>query len=167
MEPRRQCKCKAQGLKRHHQLTSSSSSSDSSSSSTSSLEARKVPLSSRHHRYHSSSSSGSSTDSSLISCVPTPARRMVKKIKRGEYADFDKLLISPTDDAMPGQAVVPKKSRKAKQKVCDLPSWMKAWITFLAIRIQMAPKTVLQLVKYQTDHASCASCVLLIRLHWP
>ena len=72
---------------------------------------------------------------------------MVKKIS--EYTDFDKLL-SPTDDAGPGQAVAPKKSRKAKRQVCDLQSWLEAWNIYLAIRIQTAPKTTLQLVKYQT-----------------
>ena len=72
---------------------------------------------------------------------------MVKKIS--EYTDFDRLL-SPTDDAGPGQAVAPKKSRKAKRQVCDLQSWLEAWNIYLAIRIQTAPKTTLQLVKYQT-----------------
>ena len=50
-------------------------------------------------------------------------RWMVKKIKRGGYTDFDKLL-PPTDDTVPGQAVVPKKSHKYKRQVCDLPSWL-------------------------------------------
>ena len=68
------------------------------------------------------------------------------KIKRGEYTDFDKWL-SPTDDAVPGQAVAPKKSRKTKR---DLQSWLEAWNIYLAIQIQTAPKTALQLVKYQT-----------------
>ena len=36
--------------------------------------------------------------------MSTPARRIVKKIKRGEYVNFDKLL-PPTEDAVPGQAV--------------------------------------------------------------
>ena len=74
---------------------------------------------------------------------------MVKKIKRGEYTDFDKWL-SPTDDAVPGQAVAPKKSCKTKRQVCDLQSWLEAWNIYLAIRIQTAPKPELQLVKYQT-----------------
>ena len=74
---------------------------------------------------------------------------MVKKIKRGEYTDFNKLL-SPTDDALPGQAVALKKSRKTKRQVFDLQSWQEAWNIYLAIRIQTAPKTTLQLVKYQT-----------------
>ena len=80
----------------------------------------------RHYWHRNSSSSGSSTDSPLISCVSTPARRMVKKIKRGEYTDFDKWL-SPTDDAVPGQAVAPKKSRKTKRQICDLQSWLEVW----------------------------------------
>ena len=67
----------------------------------------------------------------------------------GEYTDFDKWL-SPTDDALPGQAVAPKKSRKTKRQVCDLQRWLEAWNIYLAIRIQTAPKTALHLVKYQT-----------------
>ena len=52
---------------------------------------------------------------------------------------------------VPGQAVASKKSRKApNRQVSDLPSWLEAWNIFLAIRIQTAPKTALQLVKYQT-----------------
>ena len=50
---------------------------------------------------------------------------------------------------MPGRAVAPKKSFP-KRQVCDLPSWLEAWNIFLAIRVQTAPKTALQLVKYQT-----------------
>ena len=50
-----------------------------------------------------------------------PRRRRKRKAHRGEYTDFDKLL-SPTDDALPGQAVAPKKSRKTKRQVCDLQS---------------------------------------------
>ena len=141
--------------------SSSGSSSNSSSSSTSSLDGldhRRCKRSSRrhgksrskrHHPHRSSSSSGSSTDSPLICCVSTPARRIVKKIKRGEYTDFDRLL-SPTDDAVPEQAVAPEKSCKTKRQVCDLQSWLEAWKIYLAIRIQTAPKTVLQLVKYQS-----------------
>ena len=71
-----------------------------------------------------------------------------RKAHRGEYSDFDKLL-SPTDDAVPGQAVALKKSRKTKRQVFDLHSWLEAWNSYLAIRIQTAPKTALQLFKYQ------------------
>ena len=153
VEPRRRRKRKAHRLKRSTS-SSSGSSSDSSSSSTSSSDGsdhRRRNRSSRlhgksrskhHHRHRSSSSSGSSTDSPLISCVSTPVRRMVKKIKRGEYTDFDKWL-SPTDDAVP-------QSRKTKRQVCDLQSWLEARNIHLAIRFQTAPKTALQLVKYRT-----------------
>eukprot|EP00731_Ephydatia_muelleri_P028758 Em0020g402a len=132
--------------------------SDSSTSSLDGLDHRRCKRSSRrhrksrskrHHPHRSSNSSGSSTDSPLICCVSTPARRIVKKIKRGEYTDFDRLL-SPTDDAVPEQAVAPEKSCKTKRQVCDLQRWLEAWNIYLAIRIQTAPKTVLQLVKYQS-----------------
>ena len=106
------------------------------------------------------SSSGSSTDSPLISCVSTPARRMVKKIKRGEYTDFDTLL-SPTDDAVPGQAVAPKKCRKTKRQVCNLQSWLEAWNSYLARRL---PR---QRCIWSNIRPSCASCFLPTRLHQP
>ena len=54
-----------------------------------------------------------------------PRRRRKRKANRGEYSDFDKLL-SPTDDAVPGQAVAPKKSRKTKRQVFDLQSRLEA-----------------------------------------
>ena len=60
------------------------------------------------------------------------------------------MLLSPTDDAVPEQAVAPEKSCKTKRQVCDLQSWLEVWNIYLAIRIQTAPKTALQLVKYQS-----------------
>lgn len=44
---------------------------------------------------------------------------MVKKIKQGEYVDVDKLLL-PSDDTVPGQAVVAKKNHTAKWQVYDV-----------------------------------------------
>ena len=41
---------------------------------------------------------------------------------------------------------MPKKRRKTKQHVCDLQSWLEAWNIYLAIQIQTASKTALQLV---------------------
>ena len=87
-----------------------------------------------------------------------PRRRRKRKAHRGEYNDFDKWL-SPTDDAVPGQAVAPKKSRKTKSQVFNLESWLEAWNSYLAIRIQTAPKTALQLVKYQTIVLPAVFCL--------
>lgn len=36
------------------------------------------------------------------------------------------------------------------RQVCNLGSWLEAWNIFVAIRVQIAPKTVLELVKYQS-----------------
>ena len=79
-------------------------------------------------------------------------------IRPCEYNDFDKWL-SPTDDAMPGEAVAPKKSCKTKRQVFNLESWLEAWNIYLAIRIQTAPKTALQLVKYQTIVLPAVFCL--------
>ena len=79
-------------------------------------------------------------------------------IRPCEYNDFDKWL-SPTDDAVPGQAVALKKSRKTKRQVFNLESWLEAWNSYLAIRIQTAPKTALQLVKYQTIVLPAVFCL--------
>ena len=100
-----------------------------------------------------STSEGATTEPDVEAEPPPPPeveprRRRKRKAHRGEYTDFDKLL-SPTDDAVPWQAVALKKSRKTKRQVFDLQSWLEAWNSYLAIRIQTAPKKALQRVKYQ------------------
>ena len=94
-----------------------------------------------------------------------PRRRRKRKAHRGEYNDFDKWL-SPTDDAVPGQAVAPKKSCKTKRQVFNLESWLEAWKIYLAIRIQTAPKTASVATGQLSDHRF-ASCFLPTRLHRP
>ena len=39
---------------------------------------------------------------------------------------------------------------KDRRQVCDLGSWFEAWNISIAIRIQIAPNTALELVKYQS-----------------
>ena len=75
--------------------------------------------------------------------VPTPSRREVKRIKKGKYAHFDKLL-SPIDD--PFSLPVGKRKGKDRRQVCDLGSWFEAWNIFIAIRVQIAPNTALELL---------------------
>ena len=41
-------------------------------------------------------------------------------------------------------------AKESKRRVVDFPSWMEAWNIFLAIRVQTAPQTAPQLVKYHT-----------------
>ena len=119
------------------------------------LEREDVPDTTPESEDSSESSSEGATTEPNVEAEPPPRpeveprRRRKRKAHRGEYSDFDKLL-SPTDDAVPEQAVALKKSRKTKRQVFDLQSWLEAWNSYLAIRIQTAPKTALQRVKYQT-----------------
>ncbi|KAL5484652.1 hypothetical protein EMCRGX_G021183 [Ephydatia muelleri] len=105
----------------------------------------------KRHRRHLRSAHGHSYHQVLaspyISCVPTPDKRAIRKIKKGKYVLFDKLL-PPLDDGQVGQAA---KKGTTRRQVSDLSSWMEAWNIFAATRIQTAPQTALEdlLVKYQ------------------
>ena len=68
-----------------------------------------------------------------------PRRRRKRKAHSGEYTDFDKWL-SPTDDAVPGQAVAPKKSRKTKRQVFNLESWLEAGIVIWPFEFRRLPR---------------------------
>ena len=125
----------------------SSSSSGSSSSESSDSDARRKKRKSkskRHKRHHHSKSRDrSSLNAPFTTMVPTPSRREVKRIKKGKYAHFDKLL-SPTDD--PFSLPVGKRKGKDRRQVRDLGSWFEAWNIFIAIRVQIAPNTALELL---------------------
>ena len=124
------------------------------------LEREDVPDATPESEDSSESSSEGATTEPDVEAEPPPRpeveprRRHKRKAHRGEYSDFDKWL-SPTDDAVPGQAVAPKKCRKTKRLVFDLQSWLEAWNSYLAIRIQTAPKKMLQRVKYQIIAVFC------------
>ena len=155
---------KAKSGKRRHRRSSSSESSDTSSSSSSSSrsssssssessnsDARgKKRKSKRHKRNkrHSKSRDSSFLNAPFTTIVPTPSRREVRRIKRGKYAHFEKLL-SPLDDlpSLPGGK---QKISKYMRQVCDLSSWLEAWNIYVAIRVQIAPKTALEQIKYQS-----------------
>ena len=72
----------------------------------------------------------------------------MRKIKKGKYARFDKLL-SPVDDLLTVTGGKQQKKKNTRQ-VCDLGSWLEAWNIFIALRVQIAPATALELVKYQS-----------------
>ena len=155
---------RASGSKRSRRQSSSSSSDSSSESTSSSSESSDSEDSAsdsdrrrsrrrrnkRHRRRHRSRPTHCHAfpqvlASPFISCAPTPNRREIRKIKRGKYVLFDKLL-TPLDDGQMGQAA---KKGCTKRQVSDLSSWMEAWNIFAATRIQVAPQTALELVKYQ------------------
>ncbi|KAL5486695.1 hypothetical protein EMCRGX_G019209 [Ephydatia muelleri] len=152
---------RASGSKRSWRQSSSSSSDSSSESTSSSSESsdsedtasdsdRRRRRNKRHRRCHRSRPTHCHgfpqvLASPFISCAPTPNRREIRKIKRGKYVLFDKLL-PPLDDGQMGQAA---KKGCTKRQVSDLSSWMEAWNIFAATHVQVAPQTALELVKYQ------------------
>ena len=131
--------------------SSSSESSDSEDTSSDSDRRRRRRRRDKRHRRHRRSAHGHRQTypqvlaSPLISCVPTPDKRAIRKIRKGKYVIFDTLL-PPLDDGQVGQAA--KKGTNRRQ-VTNLSSWMEAWNIFAATRIQTAPQTALELVKYQ------------------
>ena len=131
--------------------SSSSESSDSEDTSSDSDRRRRRRRRDKRHRRHRRSAHGHRQTypqvlaSPFISCVPTPDKRAIRKIRKGKYVIFDTLL-PPLDDGQVGQAA--KKGTNRRQ-VTDLSSWMEAWNIFAATRIQTAPQTALELVKYQ------------------
>ena len=85
----------------------------------------------RHQRCHRSTHGHSYPQvlaSPFISCILTPDKREIQKIQKGKYVLFDKLL------PLPGQV--------------GQAAWMEAWNMFSATRIQKAPQTALEVVKY-------------------
>eukprot|EP00731_Ephydatia_muelleri_P036603 Em0288g2a len=88
----------------------------------------------KRHRRHLRSAHGHSYHQVLaspyISCVPTPDKRAIRKIKRV------------------GQAA---KKGTTRRQVSDLSSWMEAWNIFAATRIQTAPQTALELHREKSN----------------
>ena len=145
--------CRRRGAKRrraHHTDSSSrsrsSSSSSSSDSSSSSRDRRRL-----HHKRRRSSSLEAFSDPPFISCSATPAKYLLKRIRRGKFVTFDKLLLPVLDETLAvGQAAKrTRDSRSAKRRVVDLATWLEAWNIFLAVRRQVSPSSALQLAKYQ------------------
>ena len=89
----------------------------------------------------------------FTSCSATPAKYLIKRIRRGKFVAFDKLLLPVIDETLAvhaGQAA--KRSRDSssvKRRVIDLASWLEAWNIFLAVRLHVSPSSALQLAKYQ------------------
>ncbi|KAL5488979.1 hypothetical protein EMCRGX_G018014 [Ephydatia muelleri] len=136
------------GVKRRraHHTDSSSRSGSSSSSSSSDSSSSSRDRHRHHHRRRRSSTAFS--DPPFISCSATPAKYLLKRIRRGKFVTFDKLLLPVLDETLVvGQAA--KRTRSAKRHVVDLATWLEAWNVFLAVRLQVSPSSALQLAKYQ------------------
>ena len=80
--------------------------------------------------------------------VPSCLRR---KIRRGEYVDFAKLLLPTHTPPLFQLLLKPKKKPKeAKHTLTDLGTWLEAWNRFLCCRLSYSPSTGLEMAKYQT-----------------
>eukprot|EP00731_Ephydatia_muelleri_P007628 Em0003g1876a len=140
--------------KRKHQGKAAKSSSSSNSSRRSSASSSDRSRHGRHcsHRRRRSSSLEEFLVSPFPTCSATPAKYLVKKIRKGKFTNFDCLLgpgIEEGSNALQLQGKRVGETKASKRRVVDLSSWMEAWTVFLAIRVQTAPQTALQLVKYQ------------------
>ena len=145
--------------KRPRYLSSSSSTSPSSSSSGSSSASSSRHRSRRRHRHctrhrhrrHRHHRPSGLSSSSTVSCAPPVPSRIRRKIHRGEYVDFEKLLL-PTRTPPLFQPLTKQKRnhKEAKRVLTDLASWLEAWNRFLCCHLTSFPLTALEMVKYQT-----------------
>ena len=127
--------------------SSSSPSSTSSSSRSRSHHRRRKGHRSRHHRHRSNRHR--KRHLGLVSCVPPLPSHLRRKIARGEYVDFDKLLPPPHMPPI-GTASLPKKRHSDPyRRVHDGPTWQEAWNQYLGTRVTHDPSLALPLIKYQ------------------
>ena len=107
-----------------------------------------------HHRRHGHSQRESHSPTPFVSCAPPPHNRIISKIRRGKYIDFDYLLPA-VDDIVPVQAAQPPVAKRGHQKsipprkVTDFQTWMEAWNSFLIIATHHTPSRSLELIQYQ------------------
>jgi len=157
-----------------HRRCSSSSSSSSSSSPSASLSSSSTSTSSdsgrgRHHCHrrqhyprhrHSSCYHSHTSAAAVVSCSPPLPHHVQRKIKRGEYVNFDRLL--PSADSPPFAHTRRHRHRKATnlRTVTDLASWLETWNRYLCVAIAYDPSRSLELAKYQT-------IVCMLFTHYP
>ena len=104
---------------------------------------------------------------SLISCVPP--YRLRKRITRGKYVDFDRLLLPLNAPPLAG-VTPPKRRATTHRKVHDGTTWLEAWNQYIGTRVDHDPASALQLIKYQTlmamlfVHHPAAACIEYDRL---
>ena len=127
-----------------------------------------------HHHRHYHGKSYSSTphwsEEAGVSCVPPLPRRWQRRIHRGEYVNFDRLL--PPGNSPPFAAARQQRHRhqSSDRTVRDCGTWLQAWNRYLCTRVAYDPTMALELVKYQTlvcmlfTHYAPLACVEYDRL---
>ena len=146
---------KGKGHRRRKSSSSSRSTSDHSRSSRSttgssrsrsrhrrSRRRRKYRHSHQRRRYWSDAASASP-----VSCAPPMPSKLRRKIRRGEYVEFKKLLL-PINTPPLLQPITKRKHthKEAKRTMTDL----EAWNRFLCCHLSYFPTTALEMAKYQT-----------------
>ena len=143
----------------HRRRKSSSSSSSSRSNSDHSRSSRSTTGSSRSRsrhrrkrkyrhshqrcRYWSDAASASS-----VSCAPPVPSKLRRKIRRGEYVEFKKLLLPI--NTPPLLQPITKRKQEAKRTMTNPATWLEAWNHFLCCHLSYFPTTALEMAKYQT-----------------
>ena len=128
--------------------SSSGSSSDRSSSSRStSCSSSNTDSRRRRHRRARRKRTSSTKQNNLVACGPPLSEKLTKKIKKGEYVPFDKLLLPPGHPYPPDHK---PRRKQPKRVVNSCSSWLEAWNRYAIVRIAAKPKIALQMVQYQT-----------------
>ena len=119
-----------------HSDDSSDSRSSRSSRSSSSSRHRSTRRSRQHHRRRSSSLEEFS-ESPFSSCVTAPTRHLVRRIRKGKFVKFDRLLPPVLDEVFTVQQGKRTGDKGlSKRHIGDFANWVEAWNIFLAIRVQ-------------------------------
>lgn len=135
--------------RRQYHAGSASSTISSSYSSSSSTSSDSQARSRKRRRQHRSSRCITWTESASVACAPPIGKTLRRKIRKGEFINFDKLLLDPQKPP-PLQNPKQSKSVKTTRQVADLSSWLEAWNRYLCTRVACHPAMALELVKYQT-----------------
>ena len=92
----------------------------------------------RRRRHHGRSSSHEEfSDSPFSSCVMAPAKYLIRKIRKGKFVKFDKLLTPVLDEVLTAQQgkCPGDDPRPRKRHIGDFANWVEAWNIFMAIRV--------------------------------
>ena len=123
----------------------------------------------RHHRKHQSKKRKHRRRRELVSCIPPLSTHLRQKIIRGEYVDFDRLLL-PSDVPPLASASRSGRRKHASRHVSDRASWQESWNQYIATRVAHNPSLGLALAKYQAilgmlfNHHPPAACITYDRL---
>ena len=133
-----------------HKATQTRSSSSSSSSTT--LRSHSHHRRNRKSKRKSTKSKGKARHSAkqhpTVAGCPPPSRKLVDKIRKGEYVPFHKLLLPP---GHPYPLETNKSRRKQPKRVMNsLSLWLEAWNRFTGVLIAHKPEKALELAQYQT-----------------